>query len=169
MSRNKKPIVAVTRRLPEAVESRLAQHFDIRQHADDRQLDRDGIVALCDGCDGVFCCSTETFDQAVMDDLPLSVGIIATYSVGYDHIDVAAAHSRGICVTNTPDVLTDATAEIAVLLILAACRRARESQQLIESGSWGRWMPTQLLGMQLGTARIGFVGMGRIARRPRRC
>lgn len=165
MTKTDKPTIAVTRRFSNDVEQRLESTFHVKQFADDRQLDGPAIVALCDGADGLLCCSTESIDKALIESLPPSVKIIATYSVGFDHIDIATAKQHGLCITNTPDVLTDATAEIAVLLILAASRRARESQHLIESGKWGRWSPTHLIGMQLCAARIGFVGMGRIARR----
>lgn len=165
MTETERPTVVVTRRFSDAVEERLNSTFNIKQHSDDRQLDGPAIVELCTGADALLCCSTERIDRSVIENLPESVKIVASYSVGFDHIDVAAAKEHGLCVTNTPDVLTDATAEIAVLLILAASRRARESQQMIESGKWGRWSPTLLLGTQLSAARIGFVGMGRIARR----
>lgn len=165
MTNSQKPTIAVTRRFSEEVEQRLESAFRVKRFEDDRQLDGPGVAALCDGADGLLCCSTERIDKALIESLPSSVKIVASYSVGFDHIDISAAKRRGLCITNTPDVLTDATAEIAVLLMLAASRRARESQHLIESGKWGRWSPTLLLGMQLSAARIGFVGMGRIARR----
>jgi lactate dehydrogenase-like 2-hydroxyacid dehydrogenase len=94
--------------------------------------------------------------------LPDTVRIIATFSVGTDHIDVEAARARGIVVTNTPDVLTDATADITLLLILGAARRASEGERMIRAGEWTGWRPTQLLGTHLGGKRLGIVGMGRI-------
>ena len=165
MTKTDKPTVAVTRRFSKDVEQRLDCAFHVKRFDDDRQLDGPAIAALCEGANGLLCCSTERIDKALIESLPSSVKIVASYSVGFDHIDIAAAKQHGLCITNTPDVLTDATAEIAVLLVLAASRRARESQHLIEDGKWGRWSPTLLLGTQLSAARIGFVGMGRIARR----
>jgi lactate dehydrogenase-like 2-hydroxyacid dehydrogenase len=96
--------------------------------------------------------------------LPASVKVIGTFSVGYDHIDVAAAKARGIKVCNTPDVLSVATAECAMLLILAAARRAGEGERLVRSGSWEGWAPTQLLGTQVSGRHLGIFGMGRIGR-----
>lgn len=165
MTKTDKPTVAVTRRFSKDVEQRLDSAFHVKRFDDDRQLDGPAIAALCEGANGLLCCSTERIDKVLIESLPSSVKIVASYSVGFDHIDIAAAKQHGLCITNTPDVLTDATAEIAVLLVLAASRRARESQHLIEDGKWGRWSPTLLLGTQLSAARIGFVGMGRIARR----
>ena len=104
------------------------------------------------------------FDAALIGALPDSVKVIATFSVGYDHIDVGAATARGIAVCNTPDVLSLATAEAALLLILAASRRAGEGERMIRAGRWQGWAPTQLLGVGAAGRRLGIFGMGRIGR-----
>jgi lactate dehydrogenase-like 2-hydroxyacid dehydrogenase len=112
--------------------------------------------------DGVLCCSSDKFDENIIRSLSGSVKIIATFSVGYEHIKIQVAETKGITVTNTPDVLTESTADTAILLLLAAARRAREALHMISSGNWTGWTPTQLLGIQPGGRRLGILGMGRI-------
>src|SRR5437588_11564637 len=112
----------VTRKLPDAVEGRLAQSYDARLNPDDRTMMAAEIVAAAKGCDGLLITSADNFRTDLMTRLPATVRIVATFSVGYEHINLAAARERGIAVTNTPDVLTDATADIAMLLILGAAR-----------------------------------------------
>jgi lactate dehydrogenase-like 2-hydroxyacid dehydrogenase len=109
-------------------------------------------------------CPGDNFDAALIAMLPSTVRVIATFSVGYDHIDIAGAAERGIAVCNTPDVLSVATAETALLLILAAARRAGEGERLIRSGHWRGWAPTQLLGVGVSGRRLGIFGMGRVGR-----
>lgn len=159
-----KPVVFVTRRLPEAVESRLNRDYEVRWNESDAVLDADDLVAGAAGVDGVLTCSTERWSAEVIGALPKRLKIIATFSVGYDHIDVAAADRAGIIVTNTPDVLTEATADIAMLCILAASRRVPEAQAMLRRGDWQRWNPTELLGRGLQGRNLGIVGMGRIGR-----
>lgn len=157
-----RPVLLVTRRLPDAVEARAARDYDVRLNAEDSSLGADDIIARAAGADGVLCCPAEKLTGDVIRALPDSVRILATFSVGTDHIDLAAAKARGIAVTNTPDVLTDATADVALLLILGAARRASEGERMVRDGSWPGWNPTQLLGTHLGGKRLGIVGMGRI-------
>src|SRR6201999_1679386 len=114
------------------------------------------------GCEAAMVIMSNRLDAAAIALLPPSLKIIATYSVGYDHIDVAAAKARGLAVLNTPDVLTDATAETAMLLVLGACRRATESIALLREGRWGGWTPKQLPGWQFSGRRLGILGLGRI-------
>lgn len=160
----KKPVIFVTRRLPEAVEVRLARDYTVRGNPEDAVLSAADLVAGADGADGILTCSTERWDAEAIGALSSEVRIIATYSVGFDHIDVAAATRAGITVTNTPDVLTEATADIAMLCILAASRRVRESATMLRQGEWQRWTPTELLGRGLQGKNLGIVGMGRIGR-----
>ena len=120
---SKKAVVLVTRKLPEAVEARLARDYDAKFNVEDRLYSGDEIVALAAGADAIIPCHTEKLSAEVITQLPDSVRAICSFSVGYDHIDLAAAKLRGIYVTNTPEVLSDATAEIAVLLMLGAARR----------------------------------------------
>lgn len=152
----------VTRRLPAAVEARAAQGYDARLNPDDTPLDAAGLVARADGAQGILCAAGDRLTAETIAALPASVRIVATFSVGTDHIDLAAAKARGLVVTNTPDVLTDATADIALLLMLGAARRASEGERLVRAGAWTGWTPTQLLGTHLGGKRLGIVGMGRI-------
>jgi glyoxylate reductase len=168
-----RPRIAVTRHLPAEVEARLARVFDAALNPDDVVLDRAGLLARAAGADGLLVCLTDRLDGELMRALPESVRIIATFSVGFEHIDLEAARARGIVVTNTPDVLTEATADIALLLMLGAARRANEGQAMLREGRWGAWTPTFMLGTHLGGKRLGLVGLGRIgrafARRARAC
>ncbi len=159
-----KPVVLVTRKLPDAVEARLRRDFDARLNADDAQLSAEDLVERGSGADAMLACPTEKLSADVIARLPESIRAVATYSVGYDHIDLNAAKARGIIVSNTPDVLTDATAEVAILLMLAAARRAHEGELLVRAGAWRDWSPTYMLGTQVSGKRLGIIGMGRIGR-----
>ncbi len=124
-----KPVVFVTRRLPEAVEARLERDYEVRWNATDAVLEGDALVDGANGADGILTCPTERWTAAMLEALPASIRIMATFSVGHDHIDVAAARRAGIIVTNTPDVLTEATADIAMLCLLAASRRVARASR----------------------------------------
>ena len=153
------PVVFVTRKLPEAVEARLSRDYAPKLNRDDRALEPDDVAQGAEGADALIVAPTERFDPAA---LPASVRIVATYSVGHDHLDLPGLRARGITVTNTPDVLTDATAEIALLCLLGAARRAFEGQTMLRQDRWRRWTPTELLGKGLVGRKLGIVGMGRI-------
>ncbi|MFL5253588.1 MAG: 2-hydroxyacid dehydrogenase [Rhodopila sp.] len=157
-----KPVLLVTRRLPAAIEAQAAQEYDARLTSS--ELVMPDLLAQSQGADAILCCPGDKLDGATMAALPQSVKVIGTFSVGYDHIDLGAAKARGIKVCNTPDVLSVATAECAMLLLLAAARRAGEGERLIRSGKWDGWAPTQLLGTQVSGRRLGIFGMGRIGR-----
>jgi lactate dehydrogenase-like 2-hydroxyacid dehydrogenase len=159
-----KPVLLVTRQLPDAVAERAQREFDVRLNQPDLQWSPDEIVALAQGCDAVLCFSTDRLNAQTIAALPASVKAIATCSVGYDHVDIAAARARGIPVANTPEVLSVATAEIAMLLILMSARRAGEGERLVRSGQWKGWAPMLLLGTQISGKRLGIFGMGRIGR-----
>jgi lactate dehydrogenase-like 2-hydroxyacid dehydrogenase len=159
-----KPILLVTRRLPPAIEARAAHDYDARLNATDAPATGADILARAEGASAVLCCPAERLDAATIQALPASVRVIGTFSVGFDHVDLAAARARGIAVVNTPDVLSAATAECAMLLILAAARRAGEGERLVRSGRWNGWAPTQLLGTGVAGRRLGIFGMGRIGR-----
>jgi glyoxylate reductase len=109
-------------------------------------------------------CPTDRVSAEVIEQLPDSIVAIATFSVGYDHVDLAAATKRGITVTNTPDVLTDATADMAMLLLLGAARQARAGEAMVREATWTAWAPTELLGTEVSGKRLGILGMGRIGR-----
>ena len=157
-----KPVLLVTRRLPAAVEARAARDYDARLTPSDTPMK--DVVAQATGAEAVICCPGDVFDAALIAALPASVKAIATFSVGYDHVDVAAARARGVAVVNTPDVLSVATAECAMLLILAAARRAGEGERMIRAGAWQGWAPTQLMGTLVSGRRLGIFGFGRIGR-----
>jgi lactate dehydrogenase-like 2-hydroxyacid dehydrogenase len=156
------PIVLVTRKLPPAVEDRLRRDYEPRLNADDRIYTADEIVALAAGAVAIIPSHTERLGPDVIGRLPESVRAICSFSVGFDHIDLPSAGARGITVTNTPDVLSDATAEIAILLMLGAARRAHEGAQLIRTATWREWSPTYQLGIQVTGKRLGLIGMGRV-------
>lgn len=157
-----RPVLVLTRRLPDAVEARAARDYDARLNPEDKPLSGTDIAARAQGADGVLCSAGDRLDADAIKALPDSVRILATFSVGTDHIDLNAAKARGLVVTNTPDVLTDATADIALLLMLGAARRASEGERMIRADAWTGWTPTQLLGIHLGGKRLGIIGMGRI-------
>lgn len=159
-----KPVLLVTRKLPAAVERRANRDYRARLNPADQPYDAAGLVTAASGAEGILCTTTDRIDRALIDLAPAGVRIIATFSVGFEHIDLDAARARSIVVTNTPDVLTDATADVALLLILGAARRASEGERLIRESRWTGWTPTQLLGRHVGGKRIGILGMGRIGR-----
>lgn len=159
-----KPVLVVTRRLPAAVEARASRDYEVRLNEDDTPVTGADVLARSDGASAILCCPAEKLDAGLIAALPDSVRVIGTFSVGFDHVDVQAARARSIPVVHTPDVLSVATAECAMLLILAAARRAGEGERLVRSGGWTGWAPTQLMGTQVSGRRLGIFGMGRIGR-----
>lgn len=159
-----RPAVLVTRKLPEAVEARLARDYDAHLNSDDRVYTSDELVDLAAGAFAIIPCHTEKLSAEVIARLPDSVRAICSFSVGFDHIDLAAAKARGIIVTNTPEVLSDATAEIAMLLMLGAARRAFEGEREIRTDTWAEWSAVYQLGIQVTGKRLGILGMGRVGR-----
>jgi lactate dehydrogenase-like 2-hydroxyacid dehydrogenase len=157
-----KPILFVTRRLPASIEALAQQEYEARLTPSDVAIT--DLAARADGADAILCCPGDMLDAKTIAALPASMKVIGTFSVGYDHIDIAAAKARGLKVCNTPDVLSVATAECAILLIMVAARRAGEGERLVRSGKWNGWAPTQLLGTQVSGRRLGIFGMGRIGR-----
>ena len=157
-----KPSILVTRRLPDQVQARIAQDYDAEFNDDDHVFSPDELLRRCQGKDAVLPCHSERFTAELIEQLPASVRIIANFSVGVDHVDLDAARQRGIVVTNTPDVLSDATAEIALLLTLGAARRASEGERLVRSGEWRDWSPSFMVGTQVTGKTMGIVGMGRV-------
>ena len=154
--------VYATRRLPEPAEERLRQAFDVTFNEDDRRLSPDDVVAACDGKDALLINATERLDGEAVARLPDTIRAVATYSVGHDHLDLDALGARGIPVVHTPDVLSEAVADTAVLLMLGAARRAREGLELVTAGEWRGWGPRQLIGTHITGKRLGIFGMGRI-------
>jgi lactate dehydrogenase-like 2-hydroxyacid dehydrogenase len=159
-----KPILVVTRRLPPAIEARATRDYDARLSKDDAKVTGADILARAEGASAILCCPAERLDADTIAKLPDSVKVVGTFSVGFDHVDLPALRARGIPLVNTPDVLSVATAECAMLLILAAARRAGEGERLVRSGGWTGWAPTQLMGTLVSGRRLGIFGMGRIGR-----
>ena len=157
-----KPKVVVTRSLPEAVETRLRRDYTPLFNSDDHVYTTDELIDHADGADALLPCHSEHLDAAAIARLPASIKAIANFSVGVDHVDLAAAKARGIIVTNTPDVLSDATAEVALLLMLGAARRAAEGDRLVRSRQWRQWSPAFMVGTQITGKTLGIVGMGRV-------
>jgi len=163
-----KPILLVTRKLPDAIEARAARDYDAHLNLQDEPWSTDGAAiaqrAAAIKADGILGAAGDRFDAACIKALPDSVKVIATFSVGFDHIDLAAAKARGIVVVNTPEVLSFATAECAFTLMLMAARRAGEGERMVRAGQWHGWGPTQLMGVTLEGKKLGILGFGRIGR-----
>ena len=157
-----KPVVLVTRKLPAAVEARLLRDYQPILNPDDELYDTARILAKAAGVDAILPCHTEKFTAEVINRLPGQVKIIANFSVGYDHVDIAAAKNRGLVVTNTPDVLSDATAELTIMLMLGAARRASEGERLVRARKWRDWSPSFMVGVQMTGKRLGIIGYGRV-------
>ncbi len=161
---SQRPTVVVTRRLPEAVERELSREFDARLNQDDRPLGPGGLQEALRNSDGLLCTVTDRLSQEVLSSEPRRARILANFGVGFNHIDTEAAKACGLAVSNTPDVLTEATADIAITLLLMVSRRTGEGERHVRSGAWTGWRPTHMLGTQVSGKALGLVGMGRIAR-----
>ena len=157
-----KPVVLVTRKLPDAVEHRLAQDFEVMLNPDDKLYSIEELLRLAAEADAILPCHTEKFSAETIERLPARIKAIANFSVGVDHVDLEAAANRGVIVTNTPDVLSDATAEIAMLLMLGAARRAGEGERIMRNQEWRDWSPAFMVGRQITGKRLGILGMGRV-------
>jgi lactate dehydrogenase-like 2-hydroxyacid dehydrogenase len=159
-----RPVVIVTRRLPQAVEAELTRDFDARLNPEDRPLGPEGLRAALTGADALLCTVTDRLSAEVLSAEPLRTRLLANFGVGFNHIDLETAKARGLAVSNTPDVLTDATADIAMTLLLMVARRTGEGERHLRAGAWSGWRPTHMLGTQVSGKTLGLVGMGRIAR-----
>ena len=154
-----KPRILCTRRLPPNVEARLVRDYDATLNPEDRLYSAEDLVAGSESRDGILCAGGDPMTAGVVERLPESVRIIATYSVGYEHVAVEAARARGIVVTNTPDVLNDATADVAMLCLLGAARRGAEGDRMVRAGEWAGWYSTMLLGVHVTGKRLGIFGI----------
>lgn len=154
--------VVVTRRLPDAVETRLKELFDVRLRDDDTSMTRAELSDAVKTADALVPTVTDEIDAALLAQAGPRLKLIANYGAGVDHIDVATARQRGILVSNTPGVLTDDTADMTMALMLAVTRRIPEGLSVMQSGEWQGWAPTALLGGRVGGRRLGILGMGRI-------
>ena len=157
-----KPVLWITRRLSDATLARAGRDYDTIVNHQDGLHGAAEIVAMSARVDAILPCHSEAFNAQVAGRLDPRLKIIANHSVGVDHCDLAALKARGIVVTNTPAVLSDATAEIAMLLLLGAARRAVEGDRIVRSGAWDFWSPSFMVGKQVSGRRLGIIGMGRV-------
>ena len=157
-----KPTIVVTRRLPDAIETRMMELFDARLNLDDVPMGRAELKAAFAEAHAVVPTVTDTIDADIIAAAGPKLKIIANFGVGVNHIDLAAATAKGITVTNTPDVLTEDTADLAMALVLMAPRRLSEGERMVRAGKWTGWAPTQHLGYRINGKRLGIIGMGRI-------
>jgi len=155
--------ILITRRLLRDCEERASKNFDAKLNSNDELYSQKKLIELSKGCNGILTSITDKIDEETINKLPDTVKIISNIAVGFGNIDLEAAKKRSIIVTNTPDVLTDATAEIAMLLILGAARRASEGIEQAKSSQW-IWSHDFLIGKQLTDAKLGILGMGRVGR-----
>ena len=156
--------ILITRKLIKESEDKATKTFDPIFNTNDELYSQSKVIEMSNGCDGILTSLTDKMDKQTIDKLPDSIKIISNFAVGFGNINLDAAKDRGIAVTNTPEVLSDATAEIAILLILGACRRAAEGIEAAREGGW-KWSADYLIGKQLTGTRLGILGMGRIGQK----
>ena len=157
-----KPVVVVSRKLPEVVETRLMELFDTRLNRDDKPMSQAELKAAMKLADVFVPTVTDRIGRDVLSEAGPQCRLIASFGTGVDHIDLAAAREKGITVTNTPGVLTADTADMTMALLLAVSRRLCEGERLVRGGKWAGWGPMAMLGHRLGGKRLGIIGMGRI-------
>jgi glyoxylate reductase len=163
MPKRKKPLVVVTRKLPDSVEARMGELFAVRLNLDDKPMSQADLAAAAKDADVLVPTVTDRIDAAILDVAGKNLKLIAHFGNGVDNIDVAAAVERGITVTNTPKVLTEDTADMTMALILAVPRRLAEGSAVLAGDKeWAGWSPTWMLGHRIGGKRLGIIGMGRI-------
>jgi glyoxylate reductase len=159
---SKKPLVVVTRKLPDVIETRMMELFETRLNLDDTPLSQAQLVAAAKEAEVLVPTVTDRIDAAVLAQAGPRLRLIASFGTGVDHIDLATARQRGITVTNTPGVLTEDTADMTMALILAVSRRLAEGERLVRAEKWQGWGPTFMLGHRIWGKRLGIIGMGRI-------
>jgi lactate dehydrogenase-like 2-hydroxyacid dehydrogenase len=159
-----RPTVVVTRRLPSPVEDRLRTLFDARLNITDAPLDEAALAGAMRDADALVPTVTDRITATLLGTPGRRVRIVSTFGVGFNNIDVAAAREHGVVVTNTPDVLTDDTADLAITLLLMVARRTGEGERLVRAGDWTGWRPTQMLGTRVTGKTLGLIGFGRIGR-----
>jgi len=157
-----KPSLWISRRLSAKTEARACRDYNVILNEDDRLSDSSAIIEMSGKVDAILPCHSEIFDARVIEKLDSRLKVIANHSVGTDHCDLEAFKKKGIVVTNTPDVLSDATAEIAMLLLLGAARRASEGDRMVRDGQWNTWSPSFMVGHQVTGKRLGIIGMGKV-------
>lgn len=157
-----RPKVIVTRKLPDSIETRMAELFDVTLNLSDKPLDKEALKKAVASADVLVPTVTDNIDAEVIEAAGKKLKLIANFGAGVNHIDVAAAQEKGIAVTNTPGVLTEDTADLAMALILSVPRRLFEGEKILRSGEWTGWTPTFLMGRRIQGKRLGIIGMGRI-------
>ena len=158
----KKPIVFITRKLPDVIETRMMELFDARLNLDDHPLSKVELIEAARQADVLVPTITDRIDAAVLSQAGPALKLVANFGTGVDNVDLASARSRGITVTNTPGVLTEDTADMTMALMLAVPRRLAEGERLLRSENWRGWSPTFMLGHRIWGKRLGIIGMGRI-------
>ena len=158
----KKARIAVTRKLPDAVEAQMLEIFDAKFNLKDTPLSQSQLIKASNWADILVPTVTDQVNAAVLNAAGSNLKLIANFGVGFNHIDLKAAKARGIQVSNTPDVLTEDTADLAMALIIMASRRLGEGERMVRRGTWNGWTPTQLMGNRVSGKRLGIIGMGRI-------
>jgi glyoxylate reductase len=164
MSADNRPVVVVTRRIPAAVEREIASEFDARLNRDDEPMSAESLKAAMRAADVVLCCVADRMTAEIINTPGRRAGLLANFGVGFNNIDIAAARAAGVAVSNTPDVLTEATADLAMTLILMTARRAGEGERHVRNGRWTGWRPTHMMGAMVTGKTLGVVGFGRIAK-----
>jgi glyoxylate reductase len=154
--------VVVTRRLPEVVETRMKELFDVELRETDERMTRDELASAMRRADVLVPCVTDTIDVTLLAQAGEKLKLIANYGAGVDHIDVTSARQRGVLVANTPGVVTEDTADMTIALMLAVTRRIPEGLAVMQAGNWRGWSPTAFMGARIGGKRLGILGMGRI-------
>ena len=158
----RKPTVVVTRQLPQAAIEPILERCNARYWDSEEPINRNTLLEWVEDADGLYCLLTETIDDELLDAAGPGLQVVATMSVGYDHVDVAALRKRDITLGNTPGVLTETTAELALALLLATARRLPEGTQAVVGGTWPSWRPMWMTGRDIHGSTVGLVGLGRI-------
>lgn len=164
MSPAARPVVIVTRKIPAPVEREIAEEFDARLNPTDQPMSADALKEAMRTADAVLCCVADRMTQEIITTPGRRARLLANFGVGFNNIDIVAAKTAGVAVSNTPEVLTEATADLAMTLILMSARRAGEGERHLRSGQWGGWRPTHMMGTMVTGKTLGLVGFGRIAR-----
>ncbi|MBM08261.1 MAG: D-glycerate dehydrogenase [Magnetovibrio sp.] len=157
-----RPRVVVTRKLPDVIETRMMELFDVQLNLDDRPMSNGELVEAVKTTNVLVCTVTDRIDAALLSERGANLSLIANYGTGVDHIDIAYTRQHNIMVTNTPDVLTEDTADMTMAMLLAVPRRLTEGERRLRAGDWQGWAPTSMLGHRIYGKRLGIIGMGRI-------
>lgn len=160
----KKPDVVVTRRVPQPILDQMAEAATLRLWEEDRPIPRETLLGWLPGCAGLYCLLTDRIDGELLDAAGGSLRVVSQMAVGYDNVDVEACTARGIPLGNTPGVLTETTADLAIALLLATARRLVEAAEFVKAGQWVTWRPMELTGRDLYGSTVGIVGLGRIGK-----